>query len=92
MITSSVDHPAHQDLVERYECMDCGHVGPAADLRSHAAQDGCRNFRTTTTRVSSTGRILDELVEVCQLSDAGARQRAPGAGKSQDLRHARGHE
>jgi hypothetical protein len=66
MITSSVNHPAHQGLVERYECMDCGHVGPAADLRSHAAQDVCRNFRTTTTRVSSTGRLLDELVEVGQ--------------------------
>jgi hypothetical protein len=66
MTTSSVDHPAHRSLVERYECMDCGQVGPAADLRRHAAQDGCRNFRTTTTRVSSTGKLLDERVEVCQ--------------------------
>ena len=66
MITSSVDNPAHQGLVERYECMDCGHVGPAADLRLHVAQDRCRNFCTTTTRVSSTGRLLDERVEVCQ--------------------------
>jgi hypothetical protein len=66
MITSSVDHPAHQGLVERYECMDCGHVGRASDLRSHAAQGGCRNFRTTTTRMSPNGRLLDERVEVCQ--------------------------
>ena len=92
MLNRSVDRPAHQGLVERYECMDCGHVGPASDLRSHAAQDGCRNFRTTTTRVSSTGRLLDELVEVCQLPEAGARQQAPGADRSQDLRHAREHE
>jgi len=66
MITSSLDRPAYRGLVGRYECMDCGHIGPAADLRSHAAQDGCRNFRTTTTRVSSTGKLLDERVEVCQ--------------------------
>ena len=91
MLTSSVDHPAHQGLVERYECMDCGHVGPASDLRSHAAQDGCRNFRTTTTRVSPNGRLLDERVEVCQLSETGACQRALGADRSQDLRHSQEH-
>ena len=66
MTTSSVDHPAHRSLVERYECMDCGQVGSGADLRSHAAQNGCRNFRTTTTRVSASGRLLDERVEVSQ--------------------------
>ena len=70
MTTSSVDHPAHQGLVERYECMDCGHVGPAANLRSHAAQDECHNFRTTTTRVSPHGRFIDERIEVCQCSSS----------------------
>ena len=70
MTTSSLDHPAHQDLVERYQCMDCGHLGPAADLRSHAELDGCRNFRTTTAHVSRNGMLFDERVEVCQLSEA----------------------
>lgn len=44
-----------------------------------------------TTRVSPNGRLLDERVEVCQLSEAGACQRALGADRSQDLRHSREH-
>jgi hypothetical protein len=57
MITSSLDHPAHQGLVERYECMDCFHVEPATDLRSRAAQEECRNFRTTTATVPGRARL-----------------------------------
>jgi hypothetical protein len=54
-------------LVARYECMDCGQVGPAAELRSHATCEGCKNFRVTTTVLSADGKLLDELVEVCQI-------------------------
>ena len=57
MITSSFDHAAHQGLVERYECMDRGHVGRAADLRSRAAQEECRTFRSTTATVPGRARL-----------------------------------
>ena len=70
--TDPADHAAHSGPVARYECTDCGHVGPAADLQLHAAQDRCRNFRTTTTRLSPNGSFLDERVDVCQLPEARA--------------------
>ena len=53
-------------LVARYECMDCGQVGSDVDLRSHAQSEGCKNFRTTTTLMSSSGRFLGERIEVTQ--------------------------
>ena len=57
-----------QGLVARYECMDCGQVGPHPELLPHAKLAGCRNFRTTTSRWSPQGRLLDERVEVRQLT------------------------
>ncbi len=53
-----------------YECLECGHVGPAEDAKNHAATVGCRNFRVITLIVSENGRVVDELVEVFQLGGA----------------------
>ena len=53
--------------VARYECLDCGQVGPAPELRSHAESGGCKNFRVITTLLSADGKLLDECVEVCQI-------------------------
>ena len=51
----------------RYECLDCGQVGPAAELRSRAERGKCKDFRVTTTVLSADGKLLDECVEVCQI-------------------------
>ena len=58
---------AKRDRVARLECLDCGEVGPAAELRSHAESGACKNFRVVTTISSAGGRVLDERVEVCQI-------------------------
>ncbi len=59
--------PGERDRVARFECLDCGEVGPAAELRSHAESGACKNFRVVTTISSAGGRVLDERVEVCQI-------------------------
>ena len=66
------DRPAQKPAGERrrlarYECLDCGQVGPAAELRSHAERGECKDFRVTTTVLSADGKLLDECVEVCQI-------------------------
>ena len=53
-------------LVARRECMDCGQIGYAVELRSHAQREGCKNFRFTTRLSSMDGQLLDERVEVSQ--------------------------
>jgi hypothetical protein len=53
-------------LVAHYECMDCGQIGSAVELRSHAQRGECRNFRVRTKLSSMDGKLLDERVEVSQ--------------------------
>jgi hypothetical protein len=53
-------------LVPRSECMDCGQIGSAVELRSHAQREGCKNFRVRTKLLSMDGKLLDERVEVSQ--------------------------
>ena len=53
-------------LMVRYECMDCGQIGSAVELRSHAQREGCKNFRVRTALLSMDGKLLDERVEVSQ--------------------------
>jgi hypothetical protein len=51
----------------RRECLDCGLVASAEELRRHAEVTGCRTFRRTTLVVSPEGKFVDKLIEVYQL-------------------------
>jgi hypothetical protein len=62
-----VFHRTGQQHLARYECLECGQVGPAADRRLHAESGACTNFRVITTVSSAHGKLLDERVEVCQI-------------------------
>ena len=49
-------------------CLNCGWVGSTLDdARRHARQTSCIDFRTVTEVLSTSGRLIGEMVEVHQL-------------------------